>query len=178
MTTDKQTEKPWTAKDWFNVVAAYVAAAVVGCLLSACIALAMTLAKPLPPRHPAVQPLGADGMLSGLAAGFAPETSQTARLAEQLGGEAEYRLFDGTRVDILTPTEAIEVDWPEKWAEAIGQAVYYGEMTGRKPVALLLLYDQQQHKYVYRAMLAGMRAGVTVRVEYPPVTLPPATKDP
>ena len=32
---------------------------------------------------------------------------------------------DGTRCDILTDTHAIEVDFADKWAEAIGQSLNY-----------------------------------------------------
>ena len=37
----------------------------------------------------------------------------------------EYRFPDGTRADCISATHAIEVDFSEKWAEAIGQALHY-----------------------------------------------------
>jgi len=51
------------------------------------------------------------------------------------GGAVEHRLHDGTRVDILTATHAIEADWSHKWAEAVGQSLYYSLITGKKPGA-------------------------------------------
>ena len=51
----------------------------------------------------------------------------------------ERRLWDNTRVDILTDKWAIEVDWSEKWAEAIGQALWYASVTTMKP-GICLLY--------------------------------------
>ena len=45
--------------------------------------------------------------------------------AKQLGGTTEVTLPDGTRCDILTDTHAIEVDFADKWAEAIGQSLNY-----------------------------------------------------
>lgn len=41
----------------------------------------------------------------------------------------EYRLSDNTRVDCMTDTLAVEFDLANKWAECIGQALYYGKQT-------------------------------------------------
>ena len=46
--------------------------------------------------------------------------------AEQVGGQMEVRAPDGTRCDILTEDLAIEADFADKWAEAIGQSLNYG----------------------------------------------------
>ena len=86
------------------------------------------------------------------------ETEVAAELAEALGGVAEYRLWDGARVDILTDEYAIEVDWSKKWAEGVGQAAYYGAMTGRRPVVLLLVRDwKKEQTYAHRAATAAAR---------------------
>jgi len=53
-------------------------------------------------------------------------------------GVIEARLPDRTRVDCLTDEYAIEYDFTHKWAEAIGQALHYGLMTGRQPVVVLI----------------------------------------
>ena len=39
---------------------------------------------------------------------------------------------DGTRCDILTDTHAIEVDFANKWAQAIGQSLNHAMQTGKK----------------------------------------------
>ena len=48
-------------------------------------------------------------------------------------GEAEYRLPDGTRIDILTEDACWEVEWcSHKVYESIGQALYYQASTGKQ----------------------------------------------
>lgn len=64
-------------------------------------------------------------------------------------GQVEYILEDRTRVDCLTPEFAIEVDFAHKWAEAIGQSLYYGHMTGRKPGVLIIVGDGE-HRFIRR----------------------------
>lgn len=71
-------------------------------------------------------------------------------IADALGAESEVVLFDRARVDILTETEAIEVDWAHKWAEGIGQALYYGAVTKKTPVVLLLMDTTDEERYVAR----------------------------
>tara|TARA_R100001594_G_scaffold4392_1_gene15469 strand:- start:1139 stop:1453 length:315 start_codon:yes stop_codon:yes gene_type:complete len=90
-----------------------------------------------------------------------PEWSQW--LAEQMGGVAEYRLPDRSRVDILTPTMAIEVDWVKKWPESFGQAVYYGIVTERQAAVLLLLRGKAtEERYLRRATEVGRRLQIPV----------------
>lgn len=74
------------------------------------------------------------------------ETYYSALLAKRINGQAEYHLFDGSRIDIFTDQYAIEVDWAGKslkWAEAIGQASYYARLTGRKPGIVLLTEERR-----------------------------------
>lgn len=54
-------------------------------------------------------------------------------------GIEEYELKDKTRVDCLTDTNAIEFDFANKAYEAVGQALHYGIMTGKKPKVVLIL---------------------------------------
>jgi hypothetical protein len=51
---------------------------------------------------------------------------------KNLNGKIEYRLIDRSRIDCLTSEYAIEIDYGKKWAEAIGQSLYYSYMTNRK----------------------------------------------
>ena len=84
-------------------------------------------------------------------------------LADRMGGVAEYMLPDRSRVDILTPTLAIEVDWAKKWPQAIGQAVYYGIMTDKQPAIILLLRGKDtEEKYLERAKKAADELGIAV----------------
>ena len=62
-------------------------------------------------------------------------------------GEEEYFLQDGSRIDCYitgTPDEpgyAVEVDFAEKWAEAVGQSQFYAVMTDTHPGIVLILED-------------------------------------
>ena len=61
------------------------------------------------------------------------ERDYQAQWCAEKGGQAEVVLPDGTRADCLTATHAIEFDFGSKWAEAIGQALFYGLQTGKRP---------------------------------------------
>lgn len=66
------------------------------------------------------------------------------------GGINEKVLADRTRVDCLLPGFAVEVDFAYKWAEAMGQALHYGRMTGRMPGVLLILKKPSDARFVRR----------------------------
>ncbi|MFH1027609.1 MAG: hypothetical protein V1791_06370 [Pseudomonadota bacterium] len=36
---------------------------------------------------------------------------------------------------------AVEVEYAHKWAEAIGQSLYYSRMTGKKPGVVLIMRE-------------------------------------
>lgn len=65
-------------------------------------------------------------------------------------GRQEFVLWDNTRVDCLTKDYAIEFDFAKKWAESIGQSLYYAKMTGKKPAVALILTKIEDYKYVKR----------------------------
>jgi hypothetical protein len=95
------------------------------------------------------------------------ELDHCRRLAAKYGAELEVRQFDGSRVDLLTDQHAIEVDWARKWAEGVGQASLYAELTGKQP-ALLLLVDpesESDQRYIWRARVACARNRIRVFVE-------------
>jgi len=71
------------------------------------------------------------------------------RLCDKLDGVIEYTLKDKTRVDCLTDEYAIEVDWAKKWAEGVGQSLYYAHMTERKP-AIGLIVNSKDSRYIKR----------------------------
>ena len=71
-----------------------------------------------------------------------------------MGGQTEYVLEDRTRVDCLTDTHAIEFDWCNKWAEAVGQALYYARSTGRMPV-IVLICKPGEERFARRARVAA-----------------------
>lgn len=59
-------------------------------------------------------------------------------------GVMEYRLNDNTRVDCLTDSLAVEFDFANKWAECIGQALYYGQKTGKTPACVLIIENEEK----------------------------------
>ena len=83
------------------------------------------------------------------------------------GGVEEYVLPDKTRVDCLTDTHAIEFDFADKKYEAVGQALHYAVMTGKKPGIVLILdkkYQDRQMHYYDRLVNIGKHYGI--KVEY------------
>lgn len=67
------------------------------------------------------------------------------------GGIMEYKLNDKTRIDCLLPDMAVEVDFAKKWAECIGQALYYGQKTKRTPACVLITENPEKDiKFIRR----------------------------
>tara|TARA_R110002012_G_scaffold308055_1_gene514018 strand:+ start:333 stop:752 length:420 start_codon:yes stop_codon:yes gene_type:complete len=77
-------------------------------------------------------------------------------IQEEIGGEKEYRLDDGTRVDLLFEKQACEIDWADKWAEGVGQSIYYGLKTRRAPLVILLAKKDGWEKYRDRVQYCGV----------------------
>ena len=74
---------------------------------------------------------------------------------ELKGGIMEYKLNDKTRVDCLLSDMAVEFDFANKWAECIGQALYYGKQTNRTPACVLIIENtEKDYKYVRRLRYA------------------------
>ena len=65
-------------------------------------------------------------------------------------GIKEAILWDMTRVDCMTKDYAIEFDFAKKWAESIGQALYYSKLTGKAPAVVLILTSPTDYRYVKR----------------------------
>lgn len=88
------------------------------------------------------------GLLS--AATFAAERDYQLPFCERLSGKVEYVLPDRTRVDCLTSTHAIEVDYAKKWPEAIGQALHYARLTDTVPGIALIVETEKDQVYLNR----------------------------
>lgn len=74
---------------------------------------------------------------------------------EWCAGETEVVLHDRTRIDCVTQTHAIEIDWCNKWAEGVGQSLYYAKVTGKKPGLALICSEDETSRYPSRAKLAA-----------------------
>jgi hypothetical protein len=79
----------------------------------------------------------------------------------EAGGITEYLLDDGARVDCLTGEYAIEFDFAPKWAEAIGQALFYAEMMGKKP-GVVLIIEGDGDRFMKRLRIVADRYGIRV----------------
>ncbi len=76
-----------------------------------------------------------------------PESYYQEKFCTSLGGLSEIVLVDKTRCDCLTQAFVFEVDFADKFYEAIGQALYYSIITGRKPAILLIIENKKDLKY-------------------------------
>lgn len=65
-------------------------------------------------------------------------------------GAIEYVLHDRTRVDCVTNTHAIEYDFSEKWAEAIGQSLGYAFETNKKAGIVLIIKNKKGLKHWHK----------------------------
>lgn len=54
------------------------------------------------------------------------------------GWQMEVTFKNGTRADCMTDRLAIEIDFAQKWAEAIGQSLNYAAVTGKQPAVILI----------------------------------------
>lgn len=66
------------------------------------------------------------------------------------GGETEKPFPDGTRADCVTDSYAVEFDFGDKWAEAIGQSLYYAFQTNKKAGIVLILENVNDRRYWLR----------------------------
>ena len=79
-------------------------------------------------------------------------------------GKIEFVLPDRTRVDCLTSTHAIEYDWGKKWAESLGQALFYSAMTGKKAGIVLIVNPKTKNRYLKRLNTAIIAHKLDIKV--------------
>ena len=85
-------------------------------------------------------------------------------LCDKLDGKMEYVLKDRTRVDCLTDEYAIEVDFAKKWAEGVGQSLYYAQMTDKKPAVGFIMNTQKDKRYLKRIDTLAKKYGIRIFV--------------
>jgi hypothetical protein len=83
----------------------------------------------------------------------------TQAIAKQYGWQAEVRTSIGTRCDLLSDSLAIEVEWPSKPFEAVGQSLHYSEQLGKQPAILFLLSDRATYEQQFVLKRVGEVAG-------------------
>jgi len=86
----------------------------------------------------------------GLANRVHPEKWYQERWCNDHGGQMEVVLADQTRCDCETEIHAVEFDFADKWAEAIGQALHYSRLTGKRAGIVLLLESDKNRKFKNR----------------------------
>lgn len=94
------------------------------------------------------------------ASGAFPEFAYRDAWCAKNGGITEVVLSGGSRVDCLTETHAVEVEFARKWKESIGQALYYAKKTDRAPGIVLIKERPEDQKYLGRLIY-------TVKKNYP-----------
>lgn len=65
--------------------------------------------------------------------------------ASMLDGRMEAAVENG-RVDILTATHAIEVEFARNWKNSIGQALWYAMQTNKRAAIILILENPQRDR--------------------------------
>ena len=77
-------------------------------------------------------------------------------------------LPNGTYVDCISSTHAIEVEFSQKWAEAIGQALMYASELKRRPEIILICRPETSqsacptHAYLIEQTVTYWRIGMSV----------------
>lgn len=78
-------------------------------------------------------------------------------------GVTEVVLADGARVDCVTKDYAIEFDFASKWAESIGQALYYGNSLSKTAgVVLILENPKKDQRYLDRLKCVADKHNIKV----------------
>lgn len=87
---------------------------------------------------------------SALAAHEHPEKWYQQKWCKEKKGQQEIVLSDKTRVDCITQAHAVEVEFGKKWAESIGQSLYYSLQTGKRAGIVLIIETTDDRRYWYR----------------------------
>ena len=70
-------------------------------------------------------------------------------------------------MDCLTREYAVEVEYAPKWAESIGQALYYAQSTGRKPGVLMIMQNDKDERFLKRLRAVAKEQGIKVWTVHP-----------
>lgn len=106
-------------------------------------------------------------IITAYAAHLYPEKDYQNKWCAEHGGITEYRLSDKTRVDCLTETHAIEFDFAKKWAEAVGQSLYYALKTGKHPGIVLIIEKPSDARHLLKLTPLSEELGITIWIIHP-----------
>ena len=82
---------------------------------------------------------------SAMAGSCAPIDEIDAQKVLCEGKQQEVRLKSGGRADCVDETHAIEVEFTDGWAEALGQSLYYASALDKKPAIYLVCCNSQKN---------------------------------
>lgn len=83
-------------------------------------------------------------------------------------GTTEFILPDKARVDCVTETHAIEFDFAHKWAESIGQALYYAEVLQKEAgIVLIVENEEKDQRYIERIKTVAKKHNIKLWLMYP-----------
>ena len=82
----------------------------------------------------------------------------------KMNGVIEFSLDDGSRVDCETDTHSIEFDFGKKWAEAIGQALYYSSKTGKQPGIVLIISEKNDSNKLEKIKIVARKYGIDIKL--------------
>lgn len=86
------------------------------------------------------------------------------KIKNKMGGATEQNVTNG-RVDIVTNTHAIEVEWAENWKNSIGQALWYGLQTNKEPGIILIMKSIDDRKYGVMLQSSLNYAGISDKIK-------------
>lgn len=89
-----------------------------------------------------------------------PEKAYQQQWCGRFNGQTEVILQDKTRVDCITDNYAVEFDFANKWAECLGQALHYAEMTGKLPACVLIIEKKSDWKHLEKLQRTGRANGI------------------
>ena len=102
--------------------------------------------------------------LGSSAAGQWPERAYQTTWCNAAGGRMEVVLADRTRVDCVTASHAVEVDFARKWREGIRQSNHYAKMTGLQPGIVLILETPGESRFLERLRAEIKTRGLATEV--------------
>lgn len=79
-------------------------------------------------------------------------------------GQVNYRLTDGTYVDCLTDTHAIEYERSKNWYESIGQSLYYATETNKK-AGIVFIEVREDKRYLNRVLKTIKAQGLESKID-------------
>lgn len=77
-------------------------------------------------------------------------------------GKMEVVLEDEARVDCVTKEYAVEMEFAHKWAESIGQSLYYAMSLKKKPAVALIADKDRDYRYIGRLRMVARKYGIKV----------------